>query len=464
MKRNPILRSGISLSMQKQKFCKGPSLFLSPLEHPPPPVDHMPHIVCTNLYFARVPSGKEYMCLLNDESLSVHYKRGYGIDYIYTGVDVFNEVTIDKSSNMITITVGVPSYRYRTETHDNGKWLISFHLDLPSVSEKIVPCESVFIADDGWRLSMEEDSMLKMLNGDRICFPKVLTLSGDLALLLQDMSRHPEFYDKKKRHHSVTLSFQTCFAVLMDTDTCALYSKGETKCLVTAEILMMFSALMDLSSTNLDPAMRYEHRDFISLCRGDTKRKHTCVSFSMKSDVLPLKDICSIKVSGLLKTGTDYNDVMCSPETVSLLELPWCLREDLMSERCCCFQPIEVAKVHPSWKIETIDGDVLRNVSVCRYAGETDTHCLVETLVGNFRMCLKRGTFMQLRAIMRSDRCSCGRWVTETVSGERLEIAVVSDRGECYFYLLTNVNQVMQLRQIFVNKDLQKTIIEMSLT
>ena len=370
----------------------------------------------------------------------------------------------DMSSKKNTLRVDIPYYNDWTETQENGKWSVSFRVNIPDIHKNIIPCDSVVIREDHvGSISMDKPAMMRtLLNYDGICYPDIITFSGSLVLLLQDMTRHPGLYARRKKLKGMTVMFVPCFSLLIEKEHCAMFVHGERKFYLRLEIMMMYSSLVSLSSCCLNPVMRLQHITFLSHSRDNRKSKHVCDNFSVKATVSPLKDICSIKVCSMLNSGTDVNRVLCSAEIVSELELPWTLTENLMSERCALFQPLTVAKLHPRWNCETMEAASLSNVSICRNTGETDACVLIETDESGFGISVWGSVFRHVQDVMMLEGGCSWQCTTEEVTGERLNIAITALNGEGYLFLWTTRNDIMQLRQLYMNKHHFKAICEMS--
>ena len=361
---------------------------------------------------------------------------------------------------MKNITVGIPSYSNLTEHNDDGKWMIHFGLNLRDNIESIVPCEQVCIASDGlFTISMGNDSLQRFVNNNEdLCFPHNLLLSGDLVLVLQDMIRHSRNYTGKRHLNGVTFYFSPSFVLTLQVQNVLLLIDGKLKCYVDLDILLLYSTLMSLSLRTLDPLLRHQYRNLVVSCREDNNGEHECDSFIMKTFVLSLKEICSVKVANLLTKSTDSNGVLCFLEKVCELELPWNFSENLMSERCICFRPQEVVKAHPEWNCTVFEKDMLHTISHCQHDEQTDRHIHIETVLKNCKMCLKRKDFNRLQMVLKNDACTSWQWHTYLITGESLIVAIDKYLGTARLYLLKNFAGVLELRQITLTSNACETI------
>ena len=126
---------------------------------------------------------------------------------------------------MKEIVVCLPSYSICKQINTDGKWVTNFTTTLPIDKENIIPCQSVCVSTHGGnQLIVSNDLVLEtFVSGGEICFPNNLTVSGDLALVLQDICRHPNLYtDITVLNDNISFGFSSSFGLTIHVTNVAV--------------------------------------------------------------------------------------------------------------------------------------------------------------------------------------------------------------------------------------------------
>ena len=347
------------------------------------------------------------------------------------------------------ITVCISSYFKFKEKSFHDKWMVNFCMNLPLDIENIVPCESVCLLSDGQsEMTLANESALqKFLDDEEVCFPNNFLLSGDFVLVLQDLIRHPTMYSGISHLNGITFGFATVFGITVSVKNVAVLVDGKRRCYVDLNIWLMFSMLLALSQRTLNPSLRYQYKNLVQNSRKEKTSGHSCENLIMTSVALSLKELASVQVTKGLPEMTDINGILCFPEMIKKLELPWNLSENLMSERCICFRPEEVLDAHLEWKCSLLHLDMLETVSCC-YHDDTELHIKITTKLGQFDVCIPLRDFERLQKILQSEGWTTSMWHTYLITGESFTIAVDKYYETTRLYFLTKFFDMDELRHI----------------
>lgn len=346
----------------------------------------------------------------------------------------------------------------------NDKWMVNFGMNLPVDIENIVPCESVCLFSNGQsEMTLEKDSSLhKFLDDEEVCFPTNFLLSGDFVLVIQDLIRHPSLYSGISHLNGITFGFSTVFGLTVRVKNVAVLVGGEKRCHVDLNIWLMFTFLLALSQYTLNPSLRYQYKNLIRDTRKDKSSAHSCENLMMKWVAFPLKELASVQVTKMMPEVTDINGILCFPEVIKKLELPWDLLEDLMSERCLYFRPEEVLNAHLQWNCSLLQGDRLQTVSSC-YHDDTELHIKITTELGQLDVCIPLKDFERLQKILRSDGWTTSLWHTYLMTGESFTIAVDKYHERTRLYFLTKFFEVDELRQITMGEAVTQALSKLNI-
>ena len=219
---------------------------------------------------------------------------------------------------------------------------------------------------------------------------------------------------------------------------------------------------MRISEECLAPLLRYEYRDVVLSCR-KTNEKHSCAEVIKKTHMLSLKELTSLKVTNLLTDGTDCNGVLCFRDKIRKLELPWNVAENVMSERCICFRPHEVAKACPRLVSSLVETDQLTSVSLCHHELHNESHINFQTFIGKSQFCIKMSDFIRLQKILKQEVWTSCLWHTYLITGESLTIAVDKYKGTARLYLLRQFGEMKELRQVILTNTVCELLATLSI-